>query len=92
MTETVDAARFSLQCFNILIEFGLTLLCFLNNLCGIGFEGHQCEVDIDACLFHNVSCNRGTQCVDKPYELAYMCGTACQENTEVRLDKCLKWL
>ncbi|XP_033001266.1 protein eyes shut homolog [Lacerta agilis] len=51
--------------------------------CPVGFEGHQCEVDIDACLFHNVSCNRGTQCVDKPYELAYMCGTACHENTEL---------
>ncbi|XP_034966490.2 protein eyes shut homolog [Zootoca vivipara] len=51
--------------------------------CPVGFEGHQCEVDIDACLFHNVSCNRGAQCLDQPYELAYMCGTACQENTEL---------
>ncbi|XP_078242774.1 protein eyes shut homolog [Pogona vitticeps] len=52
-------------------------------ICPVGFEGQQCEVDIDACLLHNITCSPGAQCVDKPYELAYMCGRACQENAEL---------
>ncbi|KAF7247106.1 Fibropellin-1, partial [Varanus komodoensis] len=52
-------------------------------ICPIGYEGQQCEVDVDACLFRNVSCKPGAECVDKPYELAYMCGKACQRNAEL---------
>ncbi|XP_060608810.2 protein eyes shut homolog isoform X3 [Anolis sagrei] len=52
-------------------------------ICPVGFEGVQCEINIDACLFNNITCNPGAQCVDKPYELSYMCGKACKGNSEL---------
>nr|XP_016851429.1 PREDICTED: fibropellin-1-like [Anolis carolinensis] len=52
-------------------------------ICPVGFEGEQCEINIDACLFNNITCNPGAQCVDKPYELSYMCGKACKGNSEL---------
>ncbi|XP_034292564.1 protein eyes shut homolog [Pantherophis guttatus] len=51
-------------------------------ICPLGFQGQQCKVNIDPCLFHNITCNSGAQCVDKPYDLAYICRTACKENSE----------
>lgn len=83
-----------MQIVSVLVDCVLILLhvYFLKNtICGIGFEGQQCEVDIDACVFHNISCNPGAQCVDQPYGLAYMCGTPCQEYTKVRLSEWSKF-
>ncbi|KAM9297917.1 protein eyes shut homolog [Morus bassanus] len=51
--------------------------------CPIGFEGERCEVDIDACLFYNISCAPGALCMDKSHGFNYTCLSLCMGNTEV---------
>ncbi|XP_064304639.1 protein eyes shut homolog [Phalacrocorax carbo] len=51
--------------------------------CPTGFEGERCEVDIDACLFYNISCAPGALCMDKSHGFNYTCLSLCIGNTEV---------
>ncbi|KAL2306756.1 hypothetical protein Nmel_004693, partial [Mimus melanotis] len=50
--------------------------------CPIGFEGERCELDIDACLFNNISCAPGALCMDKSHGFNYTCLSPCIGNTE----------
>ncbi|KAK2544844.1 Eys [Columba livia] len=51
--------------------------------CPIGFEGERCELDIDACLFYNISCAPGGLCVDKSHGFNYTCLSPCIGKKEV---------
>ncbi|NWQ81547.1 FBP1 protein, partial [Columbina picui] len=45
--------------------------------CPIGFEGERCQLDIDACLFYNISCAPGGLCMDKSHGFNYTCLSPC---------------
>ncbi|KAF2975350.1 hypothetical protein EK904_013858, partial [Melospiza melodia maxima] len=51
--------------------------------CPIGFEGERCELDIDACLFNNISCAPGAVCMDKSHGFNYTCLSPCIGNREM---------
>ncbi|OXB61181.1 hypothetical protein ASZ78_013576, partial [Callipepla squamata] len=52
-------------------------------ICPMGFEGERCELDIDVCLFHNLSCAPGAMCMNKSHGFNYTCLSPCIGNTEV---------
>jgi len=54
-----------------------------HSFCGAGFEGERCELDIDSCLFYNMSCAAGAVCMDESQGFNDTCLSPCIGNTEV---------
>ncbi|NXA52776.1 FBP1 protein, partial [Nothocercus julius] len=50
--------------------------------CPIGFEGERCELDIDACLLYNISCDPGALCMDKSHGFNYTCSCFYDEENQ----------